>query len=87
MKTKLLIIALLVSVSATAQVRNYKANQNELLNSFESGQISKEAYLDMTRFQMKFQFQYGAIKGDGYLIPDMVVLVVYDEKRGCWINH
>lgn len=52
MKTKLLIIALLVSVSATAQVRNYKANQNELLNSFESGQISKEAYIDMTRFQM-----------------------------------
>ena len=52
MKTKLLIIALLVSVSATAQVRNYKANQNELLNSFQNGEISKEAYIDMTRFWM-----------------------------------
>ena len=40
MKTKLLIVALLVSVSSTAQVRNYKANQHELLNSFESDLVA-----------------------------------------------
>lgn len=52
MKKLLTIIFCLLALSMSAQVANYKANSLNLLQSFQSGEISKEAYIDIAKMQI-----------------------------------
>lgn len=52
MKTLITIILSLFCFIANAQVASYKVNNAALLNSFKSGQISKETYIDIAQMQL-----------------------------------
>lgn len=51
-KTLFTLFFALLSMSLSAQVNSYKINNADLLKSFEDGEISKEAYIDISRMQL-----------------------------------
>ena len=65
MKTTLIILFALVSLTMSAQVANYKANSLNLLQSFQSGEISKEAYIDYGLLK-EYVIDASPSKGDLY---------------------
>ena len=52
MKKLITLIFALVSLTMSAQVANYKANSLNLLQSLQSGEISKDAYVDIAKMQI-----------------------------------
>ena len=52
MKTTLTLILSLLCLTMSAQVASYKANSLSLLQSLQSEEISKDAYIDIARMQI-----------------------------------